>query len=188
MSEEFKARRCPACGTGNPADEALCVKCMCDISQVSSEPLEVTSTDKSASHENEIEDLGGDRLLCPECGAELDIQKHYPGCRRLTVGYQLVWKDTSLPPLQLTRASPAFIGRVPPVQADLIRYIEDAHKTVSRNHAELFVGEDGNLYLRDMNSINGTFINGRKILPFVHNMLTVGDELSFSQSFLAKIL
>ena len=34
---------------------------------------------------------------------------------------------------------------------------------ISRHHAELFMDEDGNVFITDLNSTNGTFVNGTKI-------------------------
>jgi LysM repeat protein len=38
-----------------------------------------------------------------------------------------------------------------------------AHASVSRHHAEIFVDSDGNVFVRDLNSSNGTFVNDVKI-------------------------
>lgn len=35
--------------------------------------------------------------------------------------------------------------------------------TISRNHAEIFQDDEGNIFLTDLNSSNGTFINGNKL-------------------------
>ena len=39
--------------------------------------------------------------------------------------------------------------------------------TISRKHAELFQDEDGNTFLTDLDSANGTFVNGAKIIGSV---------------------
>ncbi|MFM2194532.1 MAG: hypothetical protein RL092_132 [Bacteroidota bacterium] len=38
-----------------------------------------------------------------------------------------------------------------------------SHASVSRHHAEIFVDTDGNVFVRDLNSSNGTFVNDVKI-------------------------
>jgi pSer/pThr/pTyr-binding forkhead associated (FHA) protein len=38
-----------------------------------------------------------------------------------------------------------------------------SHASVSRHHAEIFVDADGNVFVRDLNSSNGTFVNDVKI-------------------------
>tara|TARA_B100000767_G_C19596751_1_gene463837 strand:- start:259 stop:825 length:567 start_codon:yes stop_codon:yes gene_type:complete len=35
--------------------------------------------------------------------------------------------------------------------------------TISRNHAEIFQNNEGNVFLTDLNSSNGTFVNGNKL-------------------------
>ena len=50
---------------------------------------------------------------------------------------------------------------------------------ISREHARLFIGADGNLWLLDLNSANGTFVNGKRLLGGCR--LFHGDELSFDQ-------
>jgi hypothetical protein len=35
--------------------------------------------------------------------------------------------------------------------------------TISRNHAEIFQDDEGNIFLTDLNSSNGTFVNGNKL-------------------------
>ena len=49
------------------------------------------------------------------------------------------------------------------------------HTTVSARHAELALTHDG-VYLRDLNSTNGTFLNGR---PVAESWLAVGNEIKF---------
>ena len=34
---------------------------------------------------------------------------------------------------------------------------------MSRHHAEIFVGKDGNLYVKDVGSSSGTFLNGMRL-------------------------
>lgn len=48
---------------------------------------------------------------------------------------------------------------------------------VSRHHATVRFGEDGHI-IEDLNSTNGTFVNGRQIK---HHILNVGDEISIGE-------
>jgi pSer/pThr/pTyr-binding forkhead associated (FHA) protein len=54
------------------------------------------------------------------------------------------------------------------------------HITVSRNHAEIFVDPQGNVFLTDRNSKYGTIVNGSKIYEPVilksGDTVQVGDE------------
>ena len=42
-------------------------------------------------------------------------------------------------------------------------YQVSGDKTVSRVHAKIFVNEDGDVFISDLNSNNGTFVNCSKI-------------------------
>lgn len=72
-----------------------------------------------------------------------------------------------------------YIGRGMPesqlLSLNLVSYCSQ-NEGVSRLHAAL-VYEDGFLYIRDLNSTNGTFVNGLKVVGDVP--LRDGDELRF---------
>ena len=68
------------------------------------------------------------------------------------------------------------IGReVGPLADELSSYM-----TVSRRHASLRVSSSGRLLVRDHNSSNGTFRNGRRINPNLPVELRDGDTVSLS--------
>jgi len=54
------------------------------------------------------------------------------------------------------------------------------HASVSRHHAELFVDAEGHVFIRDLNSANGTFINDEKVTS--GGQLHAGDSLQLGQS------
>jgi hypothetical protein len=54
-------------------------------------------------------------------------------------------------------------------------------KGVSRLHAVLFRGEDDTLYLTDINSANGTYLNGHRLSPHEPVPVTNGDEVSLGK-------
>lgn len=57
---------------------------------------------------------------------------------------------------------------------------------VSSRHAEL-TAEDQKLYVRDLGSTNGTFVNGRKIAPNQKHELVCGDEVCLaSEKFIVR--
>lgn len=49
-------------------------------------------------------------------------------------------------------------------------------RVLSRNHAELFIKE-GTLYIRDLKSSNGTFLNDEKLTPLVDYELKLNDKI-----------
>ena len=53
-------------------------------------------------------------------------------------------------------------------------------KSVSRRHARI-IKRDCEIVLEDLGSINGTFINGKKLAPFLPVTLNTGDKLHFGK-------
>lgn len=49
-------------------------------------------------------------------------------------------------------------------------------KGVSRRHARIFK-RDGNIVVEDLGSINGTFVNGKRLAPYLPELLNDGDQL-----------
>ena len=56
-------------------------------------------------------------------------------------------------------------------------------RTVSRRHAEL-ICRDSQVWVRDMGSMNGTYVNGAKVQE---TELFDGDRVSFSNGLIAKL-
>ena len=55
------------------------------------------------------------------------------------------------------------------------------HETVSRIHCKLEL-EDGNYYIRDLNSTNGTIVNGTVVDTEERMELRPGDEIQIGQA------
>ncbi len=52
---------------------------------------------------------------------------------------------------------------------------------ISDYHLEVFKDVEGNVFMTDLNSLNGTFVNGRKLVGFV--MLKPRDEVFLGSGF-----
>ena len=66
------------------------------------------------------------------------------------------------------------VGRSP--QNDIVLY----NRLISKNHAQLFISPDKRAcHLLDLDSTNGTLLNGNKLNPHERYKLTDGDEISF---------
>lgn len=92
----------------------------------------------------------------------------------LSHGYMLEWPWGRLPV-----GDGLFVGRVPPVPEVLVNKIEGQYNNVSRMHAELFF-ESGHLYLRDLDSTNGTFISKNGVFNHTkREQLHPGDKIRF---------
>ena len=72
------------------------------------------------------------------------------------------------------RTLPVTIGKSP-AHADFVL----ADPSVSRVHARIYKGEEGGIEIRDLNSTNGTFINGVRLGPNEKARVQRGDEVRF---------
>ena len=72
------------------------------------------------------------------------------------------------------RTLPVTIGKSP-AYADVIL----ADPSISRVHARIYRGEEGGIEIRDLNSTNGTYINGVKLGPNEKSRVQRGDEVRF---------
>lgn len=77
---------------------------------------------------------------------------------------------------------PFSVGRMATVGVDGIVPVN----TVSARHAE-FMQQDGQLTVRDMDSVNGTFVNGLKIKAQVPVLLTHGTTVAFGQQVVYRV-
>ena len=58
---------------------------------------------------------------------------------------------------------------------------------ISSEHAQISINENGNINIVDLNSTNGTFINGNKILPNQPYQINRGDDVYFALSRLIEL-
>ncbi len=49
-------------------------------------------------------------------------------------------------------------------------------KSISRRHARI-IKQNGTVLVEDLNSVNGTFINGKRLVPYVPTKIQNGDSL-----------
>ncbi len=75
-------------------------------------------------------------------------------------------------PLQSERV---LIGSDPEVNIPLLDML------VSKKHAELLIKVDGSCWIRDLESRNGTFINGVKLAPNAERLLKNNDRIAIAQ-------
>ena len=72
------------------------------------------------------------------------------------------------------RTLPLTVGKAP-AYSDVVL----ADPSVSRVHARIYKGEDGCIEIRDLDSTNGTYINGEKMEPNEKRRVQRGDEVRF---------
>ena len=88
--------------------------------------------------------------------------------------------EATADPLVLNPAPQTFLGRFETpaddgLYVDLVPY-EGAEKGVSRLHAAIYRSE-ATLIIQDLQSTNGTVVNGQRLLPNQQQRLHDGDEL-----------
>lgn len=141
---------------------------------------------------------GGAHNYCERCGALL----HVEGAVTSETTGPFAIPDPSLDPGGMTgaviegpalavRSGGGLSGEVFHLTAPKVTIGRDASSdiflddvTVSRNHAVLVVGEGG-VTLQDLNSLNGTYVNRRRI--DAEERLADGDELQIGKFRLAYI-
>ena len=78
------------------------------------------------------------------------------------------------------------MGRVPPAPEELAQRLEQSHLNISRSHAELYI-KSGQLYLRDFDSVNGTFLNNVRVSKHQEVLLNPGDRVRFAETLAVTI-
>lgn len=96
----------------------------------------------------------------------------------------VLWVQGNKKPLEAYPRTQLVIGRASamggkPVNVDLTAYNAE-ELGVSRNHAQLRV-QDNMLYLSDLKTANGTFVNELQLYPNEARVLRSGDEIRFGK-------
>jgi pSer/pThr/pTyr-binding forkhead associated (FHA) protein len=142
---------CPECGFVNTEGANYCQKCGAFLGDVAQE-----SDDTTAAWQ--LDETGDIKPLDPELAAEA-------GTLVIRAGGGRAGETFAVSGDQLR------IGRSPDAEV----FLDDV--TVSRNHALLVRRRDG-LYIDDLGSLNGTYVNRRRIES---HKLVDGDELQIGK-------
>lgn len=130
-----------------------------------------------------------DELLCVQCGIEISdipiVSDENPddSVARDMMGERESSLKTTIESSFLVLKGSDFILRVP--NGAIVGRLKhgkeflEEYTTVSRQHARFF-RKDGQWYVEDLNSTNGTYVNGFKIEG--QHPLKVGDVISLSNS------
>ena len=145
---------CRNCGHRNPDDGNFCSSCGAALPSDRSETT-VTFVPVDDFGESADEEPAVTQVEVPH-GTPTLVVKRGP-----TVGSRYLLKS------QVTRA-----GRHP--ESDI--FLDDI--TVSRRHAEFSRGVDGRMVVRDVGSLNGTYVNRERIEEHV---LATGDEVQIGK-------
>jgi hypothetical protein len=174
---------CPNCRKHIPPYE---INCGCGYPLDNVDPVWVSEAPAAPESETSPEKVATVELNCahPDCGAVNpggSANCRYCG-RPLSMGYCLDWPWGESMLIQ----SVLFIGREPPVPPDLAARLEREYPNVSRRHAEFSAGEQG-LWVRDLGSSNGTFVNGQRLTAQKAHQLKPGDRVRFAAQLVVTI-
>ena len=75
------------------------------------------------------------------------------------------------------------LAELPCVVGKMQEYVEQVlvDGSVSRMHARFSLDREGNMTVRDLNSTNGTWLNGERLQPNESRKLRQGDHLRFGR-------
>lgn len=158
--------KCPSCGKGHPENTLFCDECgvyMLAEGQKRTSSLDVEDvawmetdmeTDGSAQSANIRPVMLRAIILDTGRQIELNVDKE------LNIG-RLDATSATFPELDLT--------------AD-----QGLEKGVSRRHAKISRKGSG-LFIEDLGSVNGTYLNGRRLTPYLPHALNDNDEIRLSK-------
>jgi len=152
--------KCPNCEKENSNDAQICVYCgslLVDANMAAS-----TRTLDDADFEEGVPKWGSARF-----NARTNLILGVEGDPKT-----LIFDATEIEELVMGRADPK-TGDAPEVNLSEFAALD---KGVSRRHAAI-VRRDGSLYLMDMSSANGTYLNGQRLVPQQPRVLRDGDDI-----------
>ncbi len=204
-----KYKICNSCGAKNSIDEAFCLECMSTDLRIYEQETNNELSPKKMTENSDTSQVStpdeNHYKICNACGAKNDISE--PFCVEcfgtdfseimqgdLINGTSIVVEDktvidSSHQTLKLLCNGGErlinhndIIGR----QAVCSEILQD-NKTVSRQHAR-FSFNDGEWYIEDLNSTNGTYVEDERVMPGKNVKILNGSEVKFSSSFIVKVL
>lgn len=146
---------CPDCGQQNPAGALVCTNCRADLYDMLVEQVATKQIDRDKTRDLRLDDPTSSRPVMIYVGNETPIVIE----RR---NGQIIGRaDSNDPHLQ--------------VHVDLTDYDAQKHG-VSRRHARIDARSSPPV-ITDLNSYNGTYINGEKLAPDTPHPLDSSDEI-----------
>ena len=190
-------RICPACTTENAPAAQRCASCGAmligvDLSEQAPEPAPAQASAQAPPPAAAPQPAAATLRKCPhaDCG-----QLNSPDGERCAYCNRLLAQET---PAQIRAAlrwpwneeleiaGRLLVGREPPAPPALAARLEREYSNVSRRHAELLLA-DGALWIVDLSSSNGTFVNDIRLAPQQRVRLVNGARLRFAASLTAVV-
>lgn len=159
---------CPFCHATNAANTIFCSECGHYLAKIDSEPTEVFKADElddaSYAQMSRQEPASRSKPTQPVT-LQFTITEQHRVIEATLKGEIIIGRtdvaSTAFPTVDLSAAGPMA-------------------KSVSRRHARI-IKRDDEIVLEDLGSVNGTFINDKKLAPFLPVTLNTGDRLHFGK-------
>lgn len=161
--------KCPSCQTPNPENTLFCEECGLYLAK-----KEIKGTDPLAREENSWLNPEQEAWPAQETGSQAPVILKFTildSGRRLTLPLK---KEINLG--RLDPASTTF----PDIDLTPNGGLE---RGVSRRHARISYKE-GEVVIEDLGSVNGTFVNNKRLTPYLPHPLKSGDELQLGKSLI----
>ena len=161
--------KCPVCQAEHPENTLFCDECGSYLqggNQKETDPLaaaEVTWMEREETsevpEEEEVASPVSLKLSIPDSGRDVEL----PLAKEVNIG-RLDPASASFPDIDLTSDG-------------------GLEKGVSRRHAKI-TRRGNEVFIEDLGSINGTFLNRKKLTPYLPQVLKSGDELQLGKLIL----
>ena len=153
---------CPSCKTENVENTLFCTECGGYLSDDQSPMTDAVG-------------MPVEEWMASPGEEDLDISP--PGTGPLAISLEIGDVKRAL---QIPLTKPIHMGRIDPggnifPEVDLTND-GGAERGVSRRHARIMKREQ-QIYIEDLGSSNGTFVNGQKLMPYFPELLSDGDAL-----------
>jgi hypothetical protein len=160
--------KCPYCQTEHPENTLFCDECgsyLLEGNRKETDPLAVAEVtwmergETSEALEERVTSPLGLKLTIPDSGRDVEV----PLTKEVNIG-RLDPASASFPDVDLTS------------DGGLEKGVSRRHAKVTRRGKEVFI--------EDLGSINGTFLNRKKLTPYLPQALKNGDELQLGKLIL----
>jgi hypothetical protein len=158
--------KCPSCQKSHPENTLFCDECgayLVEEGNKRTDPLMMESSmwvDRKAALAGAATSEGGGPVKVSFLIVDMDRQIEFPLAKELSIG-------------RLDAASATF------PDVDLTSY-GGLEKGISRRHAKITRQAD-EISLEDLGSVNGTYLNGQRLTPYLQYPLKSGDEVQLGK-------
>jgi hypothetical protein len=179
---------CPTCNTQNSPTSPFCVRCGVSLVGIVPRDTEPQGVADPTGTEDELF-----RVACPECQAKTDgrAERCLYCDATLTLGLPTDSGCVTLkwPWGEQVLEADLRIGREAPAPEELIQQINRlGFLNISRAHADILYNPGTNeVFVLDLNSTNGTFVNDVRIPSHIKTKLTPGATIRFAASLTATV-